>query len=442
VNPNDRGADLKAQLATAYKGSPPAHVIICRSPLSAYITRRVFQDIISGEFPWFDIPGVNPMRKREIKIPRLLSSIFHALWISGAPSFRQQLEATIKNQARRLAEDSRLQGAQSVSREVADRVWETTEALLSDPDLHGFESSVGEEISARAWLWPEQPASSLFDNCISDDPGELIHCFRRYPQLREAVDLRGLFNVGRYGPRHREPEGFETARRLANYCFLAGQYRKAGPVWRRIRASQPVSPTGQPTVSVIGGCYLPHRIFCWVGDLPETLILDEQRRPHKVDGPAIEYSDGWRLYATEGSRLSCLKFEAEQDWQEILGERNPHVQRAMIAKHGCRRFLEELNATVVHEDDYGKLWKTANPIQFVADRALESGHAGIRYGGVGELYRFEGMAFVEVVNSTPNAEGAFADYFLRVPFELQTAREAVAWTFNKQATDYAPDIET
>ncbi len=49
---------------------------------------------------------------------------------------------------------------------------------------------------------------------------------------------------------------------------------------------------------------------------------------------------------------------------------------------------------------------------------------------------------VKVVNSAPEPDGTFKDYFLRVPPTMQTARQAVAWTFGKESHEYAPVLET
>jgi hypothetical protein len=39
-------------------------------------------------------------------------------------------------------------------------------------------------------------------------------------------------------------------------------------------------------------------------------------------------------------------------------------------------------------------------------------------------------------------DGSFKRYWLRVPPSVQTAPEAMAWTFDMPAEDYAPTIET
>lgn len=67
-----------------------------------------------------------------------------------------------------------------------------------------------------------------------------------------------------------------------------------------------------------------------------------------------------------------------------------------------------------------------------------------RYGKLlrQELDGDEPLVMVQVVNSTPEPDGHFKHYFLRVPPEIQTAHEGVAWSFGKTAKEYTPLIET
>ncbi len=73
--------------------------------------------------------------------------------------------------------------------------------------------------------------------------------------------------------------------------------------------------------------------------------------------------------------------------------------------------------TPVQSDDFGSLWRWE------------------RSGG-------EPLVWVQVINSTPEPDGSFKDYFLRVPPWMTTAREAVAWTFGEDEESYAPDVQT
>ena len=49
---------------------------------------------------------------------------------------------------------------------------------------------------------------------------------------------------------------------------------------------------------------------------------------------------------------------------------------------------------------------------------------------------------VKVINSTLESDGKVKEYFLRVPKDMQSAKEAVAWTFNMKPEDYLPMVET
>jgi hypothetical protein len=49
----------------------------------------------------------------------------------------------------------------------------------------------------------------------------------------------------------------------------------------------------------------------------------------------------------------------------------------------------------------------------------------------------DAWAAVEVVNATPEPDGTRRHFFLQVPANLRTAREAVAWTYGMRAEAYA-----
>jgi hypothetical protein len=49
---------------------------------------------------------------------------------------------------------------------------------------------------------------------------------------------------------------------------------------------------------------------------------------------------------------------------------------------------------------------------------------------------------VRVKNSTPEPDGTYKEYFLRVPPTIKTAREAVAWTFEMDENEYKPKFES
>ena len=54
----------------------------------------------------------------------------------------------------------------------------------------------------------------------------------------------------------------------------------------------------------------------------------------------------------------------------------------------------------------------------------------------------EPLVMVEVVNSTAEPDGTYKDYFLRVPPDIETARAAVAWTFDVEPERYRVEVQT
>ena len=70
----------------------------------------------------------------------------------------------------------------------------------------------------------------------------------------------------------------------------------------------------------------------------------------------------------------------------------------------------------VHEDECGVLWRK-------------------RWGYPTSLTG--AWAAVEVRNGTAEPDGTHKTYFLRVPSQMRTAREAVAWTYGLMAEEYA-----
>lgn len=103
--------------------------------------------------------------------------------------------------------------------------------------------------------------------------------------------------------------------------------------------------------------------------------------------------------------------------REIETETNIEVRRLMIDLYGLGRYLSEIGARLVHKDEYGELYRRLQ---------LDD----------------EDLVVVKVINSTPEPDGTFKEYFLRVPPSTIRARQGVAWSFGLDETDYKPAIET
>jgi len=157
-------------------------------------------------------------------------------------------------------------------------------------------------------------------------------------------------------------------------------------------------------------------VFC---ERPTSISRDEQHRIHSDSGPAVGFSDGWGVWAIHGVRVPRYVVESPSEItvEKIESENNAEVRRVMIERYSTDRYLLDSKAEKIHEDDFGTLLRK-------------------------EIPGDEPLVMVKVVNSTPDPDGSFKDYFLRVPPTMQRAREAVAWTFGVEESDYEPAIET
>jgi hypothetical protein len=153
--------------------------------------------------------------------------------------------------------------------------------------------------------------------------------------------------------------------------------------------------------------------------IPTVVNLDEQGRLHAASGPAFVWLDDIRVFSWHGVRVEDYVIEHPEriTVADIETERNAEVRRVKIERYGLARYLADSGAREIHRDDYGVLYRREVPDE-------------------------EPLVVVKVLNATPEADGSFKDYFLRVPPAMKTAREAVAWTFGKTSDDYGPEQET
>ena len=171
---------------------------------------------------------------------------------------------------------------------------------------------------------------------------------------------------------------------------------------REIQASYPIPWTEERIVDGLFSFLAKH------GHWPTT------REMRNANGlPSLRtYQD----YANANQRNSWV---SPRDWWErkiaadprcdarmALSLRNVLARKEAIERIGFQTYIDNDLATVVNE-----------------------------HPEFGTLYRMPGetptepMLLLKVINSTAEPDGSFADYFLRVPPRMRTARQAVAWTF-------------
>jgi hypothetical protein len=181
----------------------------------------------------------------------------------------------------------------------------------------------------------------------------------------------------------------------------------------------PEELAGLAEVARHAGWWWPYENVALLTPRPAAIHRDNLGRLHHDDGPALSFVDGWGLHAWRGMPLPPdVVAELEHlTVERIQAEENAEVRRVMLEHFGFDRYLKESKATEVGRDECGILWR----IRFPND---------------------EPLVMVEVVNSTAEPDGTFRTYFLRVPPDLTSARQAVAWTFDVDPETYTPLVQT
>ncbi len=168
------------------------------------------------------------------------------------------------------------------------------------------------------------------------------------------------------------------------------------------------------------GWWWPFEGICIMSERPKLIALDETgQRVHNEDGPALVFRDRWKIFARNGSLVSrrVISFKKHQDLRKIEYERNVESRRHMIEIYGYERYIRDVGASLLARDEYGLLFRK----EFGFD---------------------EPLVLLRVENSTPEPDGSYKHYYLRVPPDMRTPRQAVAWTFNMDVNTYCPFVET
>jgi hypothetical protein len=177
--------------------------------------------------------------------------------------------------------------------------------------------------------------------------------------------------------------------------------------------------------------YAAYEDICFVCERPTILTVDSQGRLHNESGPAIAFSDGFEEYYWHGIQLKPEDYSSPIQTFRIDGETNVEIRRALIEKYGQASYLLDSKAIKIHEDDFGVLYRK-------------------------DLPGDEPIFMVKVVNSSPEPDGSFKDYFLGIDPKAYgdankiTAKAAVAstWRFEDKSyvfpdwQDYRPLVET
>ena len=164
--------------------------------------------------------------------------------------------------------------------------------------------------------------------------------------------------------------------------------------------------------------------------VPIKVHLDGAGRIHREDGPAVVYQNNECAHYLHGVFLPENWYYVRETTSamDILSLTNLELRRTLIERMGMDRFLEETNAELRSSDDYGSLYTIRRNMHLF----------GLWSQG-DEL-----VVLVRLLNSTPEpgTDDVFREYLVQVPPEMQTPRQAVAWSFRMEESEYAPCAES
>jgi hypothetical protein len=147
--------------------------------------------------------------------------------------------------------------------------------------------------------------------------------------------------------------------------------------------------------------WFPYDGVVLASDRPRTLAVDERGRLHNAEGAALQYSDGYSVYAWHGVRVEprLITDPASISVDEIEQHSNAEIRRVMIERYGWTRYIADCGAEVV---DRG------------ADDHPVAGLRGARLLRKELPDAREAIIYLAMRNSSPERDGSTKEYLLRI----------------------------
>jgi hypothetical protein len=355
---------------------------------------------------------------------RTWNEVFPEIWINcGEPIFKG------------MSSTSRVHEYKYLKDSVVDQVRRELGRNLQLDRLKTVHGSLKREIYRRFWMSPlyeigPELFSATAENTMSDiGVARLLEIGQSIPQFEETLQNATNFGMAvdqnfhalclRFGA---EPalQGSRTFW-FAHYIPLLSTFENLGRT-EYGGGLQPLGSVARLWLDVFRACngILLLNGLAFLCAKPLSFHLDELLHLHSENGPALSYSDGFEQYAWHGAFVTrdIIEHPESITVSQIESEQNIEIRRVLLERFGEAKFLEESGMTPLHEDEFGILYKR----DFVGD---------------------EPLTVVKVTNATPEPDGSIKNYYLRVPPDMQTAQQAVAWTFGfDDQQEYHPLVQT
>lgn len=177
-----------------------------------------------------------------------------------------------------------------------------------------------------------------------------------------------------------------------------------------------------------GWWWWPFRDFVMLCPRPAELYLEQvgeggraTHRPHRADGPAAGWADGFGVYFWHGTHVTRAVIEDTLTADEILRETNAEIRRCAIERRGWDRFIAEARLAQVGPavPDPGNPGQTLTLHDVPAD--IYTTHVRV----------------LLCTNGTVERDGTRRRFGLTVPAGCTDPLEAAAWTYGLTSAQYA-----
>lgn len=191
---------------------------------------------------------------------------------------------------------------------------------------------------------------------------------------------------------------------LFAYTAFAGCFRDVGGI------PMPGEPPAYEQMLRTAFWWQAHAHFLMVCERPRELHFEHTSTPrarepvlrlHRPDGPAASWADGWAIHALHGMQLAAWIIEHPEQItvQSIEQESNAEVRRVLLERYGWARYIQGCGATIIDE--------------------IPMDHAVVGLRGARLLYKElpgepEPLVYLDMLNSTPEADGTYRRYLERV----------------------------
>ena len=263
-----------------------------------------------------------------------------------------------------------------------------------------------ETLAAKIWRVVTAPALDRIKYTVGEALARAVSNSFTHPDTHRPWDIDSIW--ARYESDH------ETYRWLSLCAYEAAPHLAYLEYYHSYYWPNQAHALAQLTPLVSG--YWLGRTVALVVRKPTLLSRDAAGRPHSTTGPAVQYADGWGFWARHGVHVPAWVAErpAEELTRDDFFAASNNEVRHVIQERMGERFLWEIDARFVAGGPRGILYEVALP------------------GEHEQVARY-----VELRDASSEHI-----YYLRVPPTIETAEEAVAWTFGLNTDQYHPAQES